>query len=148
MPLYFAYGSNMSTARLQTRAASASPLGIAVLEGHDLRFHKQGQDGTGKADAYHTGSTADAVWGVLFDMTDGDLRTLDGFEGSQYARALTNVRRNDGVTTEAWVYMAKPDALQASLVPSEQYLRYVLDGAREHELPASYISRLAGIRAR
>ena len=36
--LYFAYGSNMSTPRLQARLPHARPLGPAWLDGHRLAF--------------------------------------------------------------------------------------------------------------
>ena len=39
---YFAYGSNMSFARLQARVPSARSLGCYALRQHDLRFHKSG----------------------------------------------------------------------------------------------------------
>ncbi|TNF88372.1 MAG: gamma-glutamylcyclotransferase, partial [Gammaproteobacteria bacterium] len=39
---YFAYGSNMSPARLQARVPSARPLGVYRLKGHRLSFHKRG----------------------------------------------------------------------------------------------------------
>jgi hypothetical protein len=64
---YFAYGSNMSLARLQARTPSARRLGTAVLESHDLRFHKAGKDGSGKCDVVHTGG-AECVYGVLYEI--------------------------------------------------------------------------------
>ena len=44
---YFAYGSNMSIARLSERAPSAEVIGVARLRSHVLRFHKVGTDGSG-----------------------------------------------------------------------------------------------------
>ncbi len=49
---YFAYGSNMLTARLHERVPSATPIGIGQLEGHALRWDKRSwRDGSGKCDA-------------------------------------------------------------------------------------------------
>ena len=41
---YFAYGSNMSVARLRMRTPSARKVGLFRLASHDLRFHKRGAD--------------------------------------------------------------------------------------------------------
>ena len=49
--VYFAYGSNMSQRRLQARVPSATFLGIGILLGHALAFHKiSKKDGSGKCD--------------------------------------------------------------------------------------------------
>jgi hypothetical protein len=50
--VYFAYGSNMSTARLRQRMPSCKPLGTAVLSEHKLRFHKRSTDQSGKCNAF------------------------------------------------------------------------------------------------
>jgi hypothetical protein len=50
--VYFAYGSNMSTARLRERMPSCKPLGTATLPGHALRFHKRSTDKSGKCNAF------------------------------------------------------------------------------------------------
>jgi hypothetical protein len=44
---YFAYGSNMSPARLKKRAPSSLAIGIAQLAKHALHFHKRSKDGVG-----------------------------------------------------------------------------------------------------
>lgn len=56
---YFAYGSNMSLLRLWQRVPSAVRIGVFTLQGHQLRFHKLGKDGSGKCDAYQTNNTLD-----------------------------------------------------------------------------------------
>ena len=54
--VYFAYGSNMSTARLRGRVPSCKPLGVATLPGHALRFHKRSADKSGKCNAFASGN--------------------------------------------------------------------------------------------
>ena len=49
--LYFAYGSNLSSARMAARVPSARVVARAQLPGHALRFHKVGRDGSAKCDA-------------------------------------------------------------------------------------------------
>ncbi len=46
---YFAYGSNMSLARLKGRVPSAKRLGMFCLRNHQLAFHKiSKKDGSAK----------------------------------------------------------------------------------------------------
>lgn len=46
---YFAYGSNMSVSRLQSRITIEEDVGAAYLEGWQMVFNKRGRDGSGKA---------------------------------------------------------------------------------------------------
>jgi gamma-glutamylcyclotransferase len=79
--LYFAYGSNMCTARLRARVPSARPIAAACLENHRFAFHKISDDDSGKGDAFYTGEPADFVWGVVFDIDEGEKPRLDRHEG-------------------------------------------------------------------
>ena len=65
-PYYFAYGSNMSRARLQERVPEARSLGRAQLPGFGLRWNKPGRDDSGKANIVP--AEAEIVWGVLYDF--------------------------------------------------------------------------------
>src|ERR1041385_3239646 len=147
MPLYFAYGSNMSTARLKARAPSAARQGLAELRGHDLRFHKRGTDGSGKADAFLTGRPEDVVWGVLFDLSEADLSAVDSAEGEgeHYERRPVDVRTESGSTVRPWTYLALEKRIAPSLRPLPGYMDHVLRGGREHGLPAEYIRRLESV---
>ena len=73
--LYFAYGSNMSLRRLQARVSSAQSLGLGTLHNHAHAFHKIGTDGSGKCDIVSAENAT--VYGVLFDMPEAELATLD-----------------------------------------------------------------------
>ena len=66
--LNFAYGSNMLLARIRERVPSARPLGVAVLRGHRLFWHKAGRDGSGKCDVVESNDTDAAVFGVLYEI--------------------------------------------------------------------------------
>lgn len=80
--LYFAYGSNMCSERLRARKIlSATPICVAYLSNHSLRFHKRSQDESGKGDASFTGSPEDSVWGVVFDIDQSEEPRLDAAEG-------------------------------------------------------------------
>ena len=79
---YFAYGSNMLTARLQARCPSARPLGRATARGRRLAFHKRSDvDGSGKCDLVPADDGA-LVVGVVFDLAADELPALDRAEGA------------------------------------------------------------------
>jgi gamma-glutamylcyclotransferase len=79
--LYFAYGSNMLTERLQKRCPSVRPLGNAMARGFSLTFSKRGNDGSGKAMLVKTGEKEEAVYGVLFGGSQSEQTNLDKAEG-------------------------------------------------------------------
>ncbi len=137
--LYFAYGSNLSEARLGSRVSAAEFEGIACLWGHDLRFHKRGRDGTAKADAFKSDQNA-RVWGALVSTTAADLTRLDGFEPG-YRRVELPVETDSG-TRRAWVYRAEPKAIEPGLIPYRWYLDLVVHGGRARGLPRAYLEEV------
>jgi len=139
---YFAYGSNMCAARLRSRTPSAMALGTARLPGYVLRFQKRGRDGSAKCDAEQTGRAADTVLGVVYHVDDAEMADLDRAEdlGEGYRRErLTVLPQGDSAEINAWTYLALPQAIDQSLSPFDWYVEYVLAGAREHQLPESYV---------
>src|SRR5215472_16890090 len=79
--LYFAYGSNTLTRRLNARKPSAVAVGTAYVEGYRLTFDKVSTDGSGKCDIEPTGNPAHRVWGVLFRIASAEALDLDAAEG-------------------------------------------------------------------
>ena len=141
---YFAYGSNMSSARLRQRTPSARALGIARLPGHALRWHKLGRDGTGKCDIARCGESAnEVVWGVLYEIAMAEKELLDRIEGLGigYSEAQIRVKTATG-SVWALTYQAKPERIDAALKPLPDYKAHVLGGAVEHGLPAHYVAAL------
>lgn len=138
--MYFAYGSNLCESRLVSRTPSARFRGPAQLDGHQLRFHKRGRDGTAKADAAHTGDDSH-VWGAVAELDDAELAMLDTFEPG-YARTLQAVAMGSTQVT-AWVYRAEPGLVDANLVPSAWYLDHILQGGTARGLPPEYLARIA-----
>lgn len=139
--VYFAYGSNMSTARLRTRMPSCKPLGIATLPGHSLRFHKLSTDGSGKCNAFASGND-DRVIGVLFSFDPAERALLDKAEGvgNGYEHAIVTVINEEGRRRKVLTYLATPDFIDDRIKPYSWYKDFVLVGAREHGLPPEYIT--------
>jgi len=144
--LYFAYGSNMSHARLRARAPSARFLSVAELRRHVLKFHKPGsQDGTGKCDAAHSGKDEDRVLGALYLILESELPALDAFEGLGYGyeRKVVTVQAADDSRMAAQTYLAT--RVDASLRPLDWYKEHVVRGARAIGLPSDYIASIEAV---
>lgn len=142
----FAYGSNMCSERL--REYSVSPEGPgrpACLPGYHLCFNKRSRDGSGKANVEPDPSGE--LWGVLYLIPRDQLPALDRGEGSGYRRRRTAVRTPSGEEVEAWVYVARRPSATQGLRPYEWYKRLLVEGAKEHGLPASYVESLEVVDA-
>lgn len=142
----FAFGSNMCSGRF--RAYGVSPEGsgrAAVLRGYRLKFDKRStRDDSGKANVEaHTDSD---LWGVLYCVPDADLEKLDRGEGG-YGRRLLRVHGLDNSVSDAWVYVALKPSGDPTLRPYTWYTRFLIEGAREHALPAEYVERLGCLEA-
>ena len=127
---YFAYGSNLSLRRLRARVPSATPLGNAVLYGHQLRFHKRGRDGSAKCDALTTLTPDQRVLGVVFDIASTHKSDLDLVEGV-----------GQGYETKT------ATLIDPKLKPYDWYKAHVLRGALEHQLAADYIQSIQDIES-
>ncbi len=142
--LVFAYGSNLCRERLIARVGPIETVAVARLDTHRLCFHKRGRDGSGKADAFFTGDRADRIWGVVYDMTESAKRELDRIEGvgCGYVDAQADLTSAGGERLRAWLYLAQPAWIDASLAPAPWYRALIVTGAREHGLPAGYVAEL------
>lgn len=142
---YFAYGSNMLTEWLRTRVPSAVNPTRYALRKHRLRFHKKSIDCSGKCNVVATGSEADVVHGVLFDIDNAEIAELDKAEGvgCGYRRDEITLLL-DGLEIRAFVYVAEKDAIGEALVPYRWYYDLVVTGSEQHSLPSDYV---AGLRA-
>jgi len=145
----FAYGSNLAVARIEERVGPVVVIASGRLDGHALRFHKAGRDGSGKADAFATGNAEDLVYGVVYEMSIEAKRKLDRFEGlgTDYLEKHVTIATAAG-DVAATLYHAHPSRIDATASPFDWYLALVLDGAHRHRLPEPYIERIAAHPAR
>jgi gamma-glutamylcyclotransferase (GGCT)/AIG2-like uncharacterized protein YtfP len=137
---YFAYGSNLLPLRLLQRVASSKALGHASLSGYQLRFHKKGQDGSGKCNVFYTGETRHQVIGVVYEMYADERILLDAAEnlgkGYELVHHQVQVQADNH---QVFLYVAPPDYIDDSLLPYSWYRDLVVQGARAHGLPGDYI---------
>lgn len=145
---YFAYGSNMSTARLCSRIPSAVRVGVGRLFGYRLAFHKAGErDGSAKCDAFLTGDPDHEVLGVVYRLQPDEKGVLDAIEGvgHGYENRLVELTMMDGSRISAWVYCAT--AIDRALKPFDWYREHVVRGALENRLPGEYIALIEAVEA-
>jgi gamma-glutamylcyclotransferase len=140
--LYFAYGSNLSAARLCERAPSAVARGIARADGFALRLDKRGADGTAKVNLHV--ELGGAVWGVLYELDAVDWTGLDVHE-RDYARIEIAVSRG-ARSIAAQTY--RSDHLTADRVAAAWYKDLIVAGARAHGLPRDWCALLDALPAR
>lgn len=142
---YFAYGSNMSLSRLRERAPGAKRMGTYILSAHTLRFHKVSRDNSGKCDAFHTKNPDDFVIGALFEIDLCEKKDLDTAEGlgHAYEEKMVVVVNASGEAVSASTYYATN--IDDTLKPYSWYKNHVLIGAKESQLPQSYIQKIAAI---
>ena len=148
--LYFAYGSNMFTYRLERRIGKVEKIGIARLSKHKFAVHKKSVDGSVKADAFITDSGSDYILGVLYKInpdTKPELDTAEGF-GKGYEQKKVSVELIDHPgkpheLIEAFTYFATD--FENGNVPYNWYMELIIAGATEHKLPDDYIAFLKSI---
>lgn len=144
--LNFAYGSNMLRARLLARTPGAVKVGTATLIGHELRWHKRGQDGSGKCDVVVSRVPGACVHGVVWQIPHAEKPWLDAAEGlgEGYDEDRVEVVLADSLVA-CRVYRAT--LIEPGLRPFEWYRALVTAGAREQGLPEDYIDRLQAVDA-
>lgn len=144
--LNFAYGSNMSTARIRARVTSARVIGRGLLHGHRLVWHKISKDGSGKCDVVTSDAPGAVVHGVLYTIDQAEKATLDRAEGlgKGYAERHVTIEVGGERFVATMYYATHRDP---ALKPYSWYRAHVLTGAYEHELPPDYIAELEAIEA-
>lgn len=152
--IYFAFGSNMDPEQMRARCPSHRVLGPAYLPGHALCFPRRSPRRR-CATAGFAAAAGKGVWGVLYELGDGDLPKLHEAEGYAPGRVAAlnrhdfvpvEVRRGgtEGETIRAFTYCARPDGSGA--IPSRDYLDHLLRGAKHHGLPRAYVAALQSIK--
>lgn len=152
--MYFAYGSNMDTSQMAARCPSARVRGIARLPEHRIVFSRFSQSrGCGVASV--DPAAGHDVWGVLYKITEDDVSSLDSAEGyrperpterNAYIRTTVEVfvvEDQPETLIQAQTYIANPQP--TPLRPNAAYMQQLINGARTHGLPQTYINELSRI---
>jgi gamma-glutamylcyclotransferase (GGCT)/AIG2-like uncharacterized protein YtfP len=144
--LYFAYGSNLHPERLRARIPSSRFICICPVAGYQLRFHKRGEDLSGKCNAVFTGIKEHFVLGAVFNMKQAEKALLDNIEGEGYCHEPVDVKLGKQFK-EAFMYVAEEPFIDDSLNPFQWYKDFVQLGAQYHRFPDQYLQTITAIEA-
>ncbi len=130
---YFAYGSNLCVDQMARRCPNAADPRPAMLADHDWLINERGVATVEPFDGSQ-------VHGVVWELDDHDLATLDSAEGVpvRYRRDRLTVHTDAG-PSEAWVYI---DHRVDPGPPRPGYLERIIDGAQHHGLPHRWVEFL------
>jgi len=142
--LYFAYASNMEPRRFQRLCPGGTVVGPARLPGRRLAFSRYSRQRRGGSTDIVPDPEAE-VWGVLHEVSDADLETLDRSEDvpAAYRRETVVVEDAEGRQRQAVTYVANRTG---DFLPHRDYLRLIVEGAEARGLPAHYVAALRQIR--
>lgn len=135
MVYYFAYGSNMDLGRMKARCPSSyNLLGPGVLKGWKFFINSRGV-------ANITQRKNSRVYGLLFEISESCLSSLDSYEGypDTYDRQkLTILFENKKIS--AWTYI---DGNSTKLgKPKQGYLKKIIKAAEKFKFPKDYTKYL------
>ena len=142
---------------MRARVSSAIPMTTGDVRRRKLVFHKRSVDGSAKADAAHSDVSTDCVWGVVYRIDRGQKPVLDAHEflGVGYDELQVDVVANDRLLRDppiqsivkAWMYVARHESIDSTLLPYRWYLDFIVRGARQHRLPADHVACLKNVSA-
>lgn len=136
MPLYFAYGVNMSKPEMAQRCPGAEPLCVARLVRHRFMIMESGYASLKR-------DPVGVVWGLLWRIGFAHVRTLDAFEEvgrGLYVKAVQPVLPEGGAARRALIYLGA-SATVGRARPG--YMERVLAAADAAGLPDAYRRDLA-----
>lgn len=152
---YFAYGADMDMAELnlqqdrrrrpRLRFAKSQP---AVLKGYRLICDIESKVwGGGIFNVVPDPESS--VYGVRYELHPGDtisVSSLNEGPGAKFGLSLQPVQALKGESSPALLLVAKAE--KAGLSPSAPYHKVVVNAAKAHRLPATWIEHLHTLRSR
>jgi gamma-glutamylcyclotransferase len=123
---YFAYASNLNRRQMAERAPDSKPRFIATLPNFKLTFTaRSGRQGGVASITPHRG---EKIIGAVYDVSERDLKRLDGYEGypTVYDRRRITVWTETNEPIEAITYIKMEQSQEAT--PSPEYLAIIKQG--------------------
>lgn len=128
---YFAYGMNTNLDSMRHRCPTAVCLGAAWINNYEFVFrtHADIQKNPGSI-----------CYGVLWDITPADLKSLDALEGYPYYYNRFRVRVNQG---DHFVYAVTYQMTDQTYIqePGRSYLEMVREGYEQNGVPTGQIDQ-------
>ncbi|XP_076340742.1 gamma-glutamylcyclotransferase-like isoform X2 [Tachypleus tridentatus] len=140
--LYFAFGSNLFTQRIQIHNPKACFYTIGKLQNYKLEFYGYSSEWRG-AVASVVESNRSEVWGVVWKIPLSELNNLDRQE-TRYDACQVPIETSEGYILQCRTYKLK-SATDKIGKPSRIYKACIAQGAIEHNLPQYYIEKLQDI---
>jgi len=135
---YFAYGSNLDLAQMKIRCPSSELISKGSLSDYRLTFNRYSSGwGGGVADVIQDQDSK--VWGLVFKLSNSDLKRLDSYEGcyndqtSLYERWKAIINTPKGKISDVWVYTVVEK--QKFVQPTLEYLQIIKDAAVRWNFP-------------
>jgi len=138
---YLAYGSNLHPIRLTERIPSTKFVGVSLLDGYQLHFHKHGTDDSGKCNILNTNNSSHNVYSAIYAIDKEHKSLLDEFEGPGYVSKEIHVIC-DEKKLRCFAYFANDSHINDSVEPYHWYKEIVQLGAEYHGFPQDYISHI------
>jgi gamma-glutamylcyclotransferase (GGCT)/AIG2-like uncharacterized protein YtfP len=140
---YFAYGSNMNWLQMQRRCPSSRFVCVGRLVNYQFGIARHSRlRNCGTANVIP--APGKEVWGIVYEVDDGDLTLLDSFEDGYRRETLAVYAAGAGDQIfAALVYVAE---LERNVpLPNAEYKRLIVEGAKHWGIPAVYLSMLEAI---
>jgi len=140
---YFAYGSDINPAVIQSRGVKFTKRQLGCLSGYKLCFNKV-KSSNGLAVANILPCEESSVFGALYTFYDfhpfNQLDIFNGVKCSQYIRNKVNIHLADGTNIEADVYIAHNLACRDNLKIDSEHFDNIMAG--KDILPLDYMKYL------
>jgi hypothetical protein len=124
---YFAYASNLSKKRMQTRCPDSRPMFVATLPNYKIVFTGWSREWRG-GKATIKSVRDEKVRGAIYDVSEACLRQLDKFEAG-YSRLNVTVFDEDNQPHQVITYV-KSGQLEET-TPSKEYGEIIRQGYRD-----------------
>jgi hypothetical protein len=140
MPLYFAFGSNLDADQMAQRCPGARAGFRARLADHRIAFtYPSRRWGGGAADILP--APGQDVWGLVWELAEGQLEVLDRYEQG-YRRVELEVLDAAGRPHRATSYSVRDKGAHR---PTRPYLDKMLRWGERWEFPEDYLALLRAV---
>jgi len=135
--LYFGYGANSSPKFFARRLKHFEVIGDGILKNYQLSFNTPCEY-LGKGYGGITSAQNGIVYGTIYKISSEALALLDVLEWVKYGFYHRETLQIDLIQAEVYV----PTNPRENLLPSKQYLDFLISGAVEMKQPAGYVDFL------
>ena len=137
----FAYGSNLDLIQMKIRCPKSKLISKGSLSNNRLDFNRYSSGwGGGVADVIPVKGSE--VWGLVFELSDTDMDSLDFYEGcykdrpSLYERSKVVINTPKGPIPDVWLYTVVEK--QKFEAPTAKYLGIIKMAAARWNFPNVY----------